>query len=67
MNKLLLPLISVTLINGFYHIIYTNASGGRQENQLREEYATVRFDTSFDSETYDPLSDTLHLSPGRFQ
>lgn len=65
MTKLLLPLISLHLINGVYHITYKSPAGRTEKVEIREQYTNIRFDTEYDSEDYDPLSTTLHLSPGR--
>lgn len=65
MIKLLLPLISLHLISGVYHVTYKSPAGKVETTQVREKYMNVKFDTEFDAEDYDPLSDTLHLSPGR--
>jgi phage pi2 protein 07 len=69
-SKLLLfPLIAIDLVlraGGFVYVLEYQAPQGKVKQEIRQEYLNVKFDSFYNQETYDPLSNTVHLTPGRF-
>ena len=64
----LFPLIAIDLVlraGGLFYIIQYQSPQGKIKQEIRQEYLNIRFDSFYNQESYDPLSNTVHLTPGR--
>lgn len=72
MQKLIVQLLLLELLNVFpvgydlWEVMYKDGNRQIQTITLKNPNFIIKQDISFNDEEYDPLSETIYLSPSRF-